>query len=146
MVPEGTDVEKMMLNTLRQQQHQLLYNKLENGHYRVAALSTVNDIFNGNDGELLNIAVSGTGSNEVSISDIHFIDVRGNARYPHLWNIACHNDSLYTHAMGRAKKTIKVYATEQELAERAKQKKLEEKEAAKDRYEKIKFYHNSNDA
>ena len=78
MVPEGTDVEKMMLNTLRQQQHQLLYNKLENGHYRVAALSTVNDIFNGNDGELLNIAVSGTGSNEVSISDIHFIDVRGN--------------------------------------------------------------------
>lgn len=60
------------------------------------------------------------------------IDVRGNARYPNLWNIACHNDSLYTHAMGRSKKTIKVYATEEELAERAKQKKLEEKEAAKD--------------
>ena len=60
------------------------------------------------------------------------IDVRGNARYPNLWGIACHNDSLYTHAMGRAKKTIKVYATEEELAERAKQKKLEEKEAAKD--------------
>lgn len=60
------------------------------------------------------------------------IDVRGNARYPDLWGVACHNDSLYTHAMGRAKKTIKVYATAEELAEREKQKKLEEKEAAKD--------------
>ena len=60
------------------------------------------------------------------------LDVRGNARYPNLWNVACHNDSLYTHAMGRAKKTIKVYATEEGLAERARQKKLEEKEAAKD--------------
>ncbi len=60
------------------------------------------------------------------------IDVRGNARYPNLWGIACHNDSLYTHAVGRSKKTIKVYATEEELAERARLKKLEEKEAAKD--------------
>lgn len=78
MVPEGTDVEKMMLNTLRQQQHQLLYNKIENGHYRVAVLSTSNNVFNGNDGEILNIAVSGTGSNEVCISNIHFVDVKGN--------------------------------------------------------------------
>lgn len=60
------------------------------------------------------------------------IDVRGNARYPNLWGIACKNDSLYTHAVGRSKKTIKVYATEEELAERARQKKIAEKEAAKD--------------
>ena len=77
-LPEGTDLEKMVLNSLRQQMHQLLYNKLENGHYRVVALSTSNKVFNGNDGELLNIAVTGLDSNEVSIRDIHFFDVKGN--------------------------------------------------------------------
>ena len=77
-LPEEVDVEKMMLNALRRQMHQLLYNKLENGHYRVAVLSTSNKVFNGNDGELLNIGVSGIDSNEISIRDIHFFDVEGN--------------------------------------------------------------------
>ena len=76
--PEGTDVEKVMLNALRKQKHQLLYNKVEDSHYRVAALSTSNKVFKDNDGELLNIAVSDIGSNEVCIRDIHFFDVEGN--------------------------------------------------------------------
>ena len=77
-IPEGTDIEKLMLNALRKQKHQLLYNKVEDGHYRVAALSTSNKVFNANDGELLHIIVSGTDGNEISIRDIHFFDVEGN--------------------------------------------------------------------
>ena len=76
-VPENADVSKMMLNGERSQQHQLLYNKVEEGHYRVAALSTSNNEFNGNDGELLNIALSGVAGEEVSVRNIHFFDAWG---------------------------------------------------------------------
>lgn len=37
-VPEDVDVTAMLLNAERKQGHQLLYNKVENGHYRVAVL------------------------------------------------------------------------------------------------------------
>ena len=77
-VPENTDVTQMMLNAERKQGHQLLYNKVEDGHYRVAALSTFNRTFDGDNGELLNIALNNISEEEVSIRDIHFFDTMGN--------------------------------------------------------------------
>ena len=76
-VPENADVDKMMLDATRRQGHQLLYNKVGEGHYRVAALSTSNNAFNGNDGTLLNIALTGADNSEVSIRNIHFFDAQG---------------------------------------------------------------------
>jgi hypothetical protein len=74
-VPEGTDVAQMLLNAERKHKHQLLYNKVEEGHYRVAALSTSNRTFQGNDGELLSFVVDGGG--DVAIRDIHFFTADG---------------------------------------------------------------------
>ena len=76
-VPEDADVDKMMLDATRRQGHQLLYNKVAEGHYRVAALSTSNNAFNGNDGVLLSIALTGSDNSEVSIRNIHFFDAQG---------------------------------------------------------------------
>ena len=76
-VPEGADVNQMMLDAARKQGHQLLYNKVADGRYRVAALSTSNNAFNGNDGTLLNIALTGSDNSEVSIHNIHFFDAQG---------------------------------------------------------------------
>ena len=76
-VPENIDVSKMMLNAERKHGHQLLYNKIENGHYRVAALSTSNYEFYGNDGELLNITLSEGDNIDASIQNIHFFDAEG---------------------------------------------------------------------
>ena len=76
-VPEGADVTQLLLNAERKQKHQLLYNKVEEGHYRVAALSTSNNEFNGNNGELLNISLTGADNSEVSIRGIHFFDAQG---------------------------------------------------------------------
>ncbi len=77
-VPEDVDVTQMMLNAERKQGHQLLYNKVEEGHYRVAALSTSNNEFKGHDGELLSIALNELSGDEVSIRNIHFFDAMGN--------------------------------------------------------------------
>ena len=77
-VPEDIEFLNVMLNDQRKQGHQLLYNKVENGHYCVAALSLSNSGFNGVNGELVNIAVNGVAGNEVSICNIHFFDVYGN--------------------------------------------------------------------
>ena len=77
-VPEGSDVTKMSLNTKRKQGHQLLYNKVKDGHYRVAALSTSNNEFIGKEGELMNILMNGVSDDEVSVRNIHFFDVKGN--------------------------------------------------------------------
>ena len=76
-VSKDADVDKMMLDATRRQEHQLLYNKVAVGHYRVAALSTSNNAFNGNDGALLSIALTGSDNSEVSIRNIHFFDAQG---------------------------------------------------------------------
>ena len=76
-VPKSADVEQILLNAERKQQHQLLYNKVEDGHYSVASLSISNNEFNGNAGELLNIALTGAENSEVSIRGIKFFDVQG---------------------------------------------------------------------
>ena len=43
----------------------------------MAALSTSNNAFNGNDGTLLNIALTGSDNSEVNIRNIHFFDAQG---------------------------------------------------------------------
>ena len=78
-VPEGTDVAQMLLNAQRKQKHQLLYNKVADGHYRVAAISTSNRTFNGNDGELLAITLDGFTSYDIAMRNILFFDAAGNS-------------------------------------------------------------------
>ena len=76
---EDADVAQIMLNTQRKQKHQLLYNKVEDGHYRVAAFSTTNRTFQNNEGELLSFEMDGKTGKEATISNIQFFDVKGNA-------------------------------------------------------------------
>ena len=76
-VPENVDVMQMMLNAQRKQQHQLLYNKVEEGHWRVAAISTSNRTFLNNSGELLSIMPADVLTDNVTISDIHFFTPDG---------------------------------------------------------------------
>jgi hypothetical protein len=77
-VPEDANITKMMLNSQRKQKHQLLYNKVEDGHYRVAALSISNNTFQGTEGELLSFVLDDEIGAEVEIDNIHFFDTRGN--------------------------------------------------------------------
>ena len=71
------DVMNLRLNTARKNGHQLLYNKVDKGHYRVVALSVANNGFNGNGGELLNIQLDGVNTDDVTIGSIHFITSDG---------------------------------------------------------------------
>ena len=77
-VPEAMDVTSMLLNAQRKQRHQLLYNKVEDGHWRVAAISTSNHAFNGHAGELLSIAVNSIANDDISIRNIRFFDTQSN--------------------------------------------------------------------
>ena len=76
MVPEDGDVQ-MQLNTLRRQGHQLIYNKVGDGHYRVVALSLNNNSFSGQQGEVLNIQLDGLDGRSVTLDNIHFVTLRG---------------------------------------------------------------------
>ena len=80
-LPDGTDVKQIKLNVSRMQMHQILFNKVENGHYRVAVLSTSNNTFNEKDGELIKIELAGDIRNKVSIRNILFFDTKCN-EYP----------------------------------------------------------------
>ncbi len=77
-VPEDVEVTRIMLNAERKQGHQILYNKVEDGHYRVVALSTSNKSFNRNDGELLKIVLNGVTGCDVNVRNIYFFDADGN--------------------------------------------------------------------
>ena len=77
IVPADVDITKMALNAQRKQKHQLLYNKVGEGHYRVAAISTSNRTFLNNSGELLNILPADMLSGDVTISNIHFFTPDG---------------------------------------------------------------------
>ena len=59
------DVMAMTLNAARKNGHQLLYNKVDEGHYRVVALSVANNGFN--------IQLHGVNTDDVTIGNIHFI-------------------------------------------------------------------------
>ncbi len=71
------DVMNLRLNAVRKNGHQLLYNKVDEGHYRIVALSVANNGFNGNNGGLLNIQLDGFNSADMTISNIHFITTDG---------------------------------------------------------------------
>ena len=77
MMPEGMDVTQLTLNSERKQNHQLLYNKISDGHYRVVALSTSDRSFNGTTGELLNIAFDSQPTDGIVIDNIHFVTTQG---------------------------------------------------------------------
>ena len=71
------DVMGLRLNNARKHGHQLIYNKVDEGHYCVVALSVANNTFNGSNGELLNIQLDGFNSADMTISNIHFITTDG---------------------------------------------------------------------
>ena len=76
-VPEGIDISAMHLNGNRKRGHQLIYNKVSDGTYRVVALSLANNTFEGSEGELLGISLDGVPSDEICIHDIHFVNTGG---------------------------------------------------------------------
>ena len=76
-LPEDVDVTQMRLNNQRKQKHQLLYNKVREGQWRVVALSTSNRVFEGVAGELLNIELDGFATDDVLIDNIHFVTAQG---------------------------------------------------------------------
>ena len=71
------DVMGLRLNTARKNGHQLIYNKVDEGHYRIVALSVANNTFKGNNGELLNIQLDGLNTGDVTVGNIHFITTDG---------------------------------------------------------------------
>ena len=71
------DVMAMVLNAARKNGHQMMYNKVGDGRYRVVVLSVANNAFNGDNGELLNIQLDGFNTGDVTISNIHFITTDG---------------------------------------------------------------------
>ena len=72
-LPENTDITAIKINSQRMGGHQLLYNKVSDNCYRVAALSLSNAVFKGREGELLNISIDGLATDEIGIHDIHFV-------------------------------------------------------------------------
>lgn len=76
-VPEDINITNLHLNGMRKDGHQLLYNKVEDGTYRVVALSLTNSMFKGSDGELLSISFDGLTPDEICIHDIHFVTTKG---------------------------------------------------------------------
>ncbi len=78
IMPEEMDIMQMTLNSLRKQNHQLLFNKIGEGHYRVVVLSTSNESFKGKTGELLNMAFDSLPTDDIVIDDIHFVTPQAN--------------------------------------------------------------------
>ena len=76
-LPSDMDVMQLRLNDERRQGHQLLYNKVGDGHYRVVALSTSASAFNGTSGELLDLTFDGFATDEVRMDNIHFVTTNG---------------------------------------------------------------------
>ena len=76
-LPADVDVTQMKLNSLRKQKHQLLYNKVREGQWRVVALSTSNREFEGSSGELLNIVLDGFATDDILVDNIHFVTPQG---------------------------------------------------------------------
>ena len=76
-LPEGVDITEIALNGSRRQQHQLLYSKVGDGHYKVAALSTSNRTFSGSKGELLGFITDSSIHDGILIDDIHFFTPNG---------------------------------------------------------------------
>ena len=76
-MPSEKDIKQLSLNNSRRQGHQLLYNKVSDGHYKVAVLSTSGKAFKGTSGELLGITLDNFANDEVYIDHIHFVTPDG---------------------------------------------------------------------
>ncbi len=76
-LPAGTDATDMLLNAQRKQGHLLIYNKVEEGHYRVATISTSNHTFSGYEGELLAVGLEGIASEDICLRNIRFFTTDG---------------------------------------------------------------------
>ena len=76
-LPQGVDVSTMKINGQRNDGHQLLFNKVADNRYRVAALSLSNVAFKGSEGELLNISIDGLPTEEISVQNILFVTQNG---------------------------------------------------------------------
>ena len=71
------EVEQMVLNAERKNGQQLLYNKVEEGVYRIAALSTSNRTLRQSEGEVLNIQLDYAGADGIRLTDILFVTPQG---------------------------------------------------------------------
>ena len=76
-LPTDMDMMQVSLNDARRHGHQLLYNKVGDGHYRVVAFSTAGNVFSGTSGELLSMTLDDFATDEVRIDNIHFVTARG---------------------------------------------------------------------
>lgn len=76
-LPEDVNISDLHLNDVRKDRHQFLYNKMEDGSYRVVVLSLTNNMFNRSEGELLKISLNAQVSNDISIRDIYFVTING---------------------------------------------------------------------
>lgn len=74
-LPEGMTVNDISLDTRRAPKHQLVFNQLSDGRYRVIGFSPTLDSFNGNDGTLLTIKTNKKGTGKIGIDNIHFVDL-----------------------------------------------------------------------
>ena len=75
-VPEGITLSHISLNDSRGANHTLVCNRLDDGRYRVAAVSMAGETFFGNMGELLTFTTDGQVASEVSVENIMFINSR----------------------------------------------------------------------
>ena len=76
-VPDNTDLSAISINGMRKDGHQLLFNKVSENCYRVAALSLSNAAFKGNAGELLHISIKGQPTDDICVNNIHFVTTNG---------------------------------------------------------------------
>ena len=76
-LPDDVDVMEMILNDNRVQGHQLMYNKLGEGHYRIVALSTSANSFSGTSGELLRMTLNAFRTDDIHMNNIHFVTPDG---------------------------------------------------------------------
>lgn len=75
VLPEGMTLEDVTLNKSRAAGHTVMWNRLEDGSYRVVAFSTNGTPFFGNMGELLNLRLSGNHSGQVRMENIFFVGI-----------------------------------------------------------------------
>ena len=75
----GQTLEGIILNSIRSKDHVLTYTKTNDNTYRVVVYSLDNQSYTGNNGELLSIHVSGTGS--VDIDNILFVTSGQNEKW-----------------------------------------------------------------
>jgi len=73
-LPEGATLSSIDLNESRADGHTLMYNRLDDGSYRVVAFSVKGESFFGNMGDLLLFTIEGAEQGEVSMENIFFID------------------------------------------------------------------------